>query len=275
MENKMNVYYTRGEVIEIPDCDILAIDSKGNANVREVCPKCGGTGVLPCYGHIQNGICFKCEGARYFVKSRKLRTMEEALKMQEKYLAKKEKERQEYLAKRREEFIAKYEGLTDMYVVYKDSYEIKDYLKELGYKFSNALKVWYGAVKPDKGTYVFIAKDEFYEIEENINEININYSNINRFIDNAVFENSEYFGKIDDKYTKVLKVLNVKIIEGKFTTHLVTLTDGNYKFSCFTNAYKVLDNIEIDNTYNFTFTVKSHDTYNSEKITYIKGIKLA
>jgi len=275
MENKMNVYYAKGNIIEIADCDILAIDSKGNANVREVCPKCGGTGVLPCYRHIQNGICFKCEGARYFVKSRKLRTMEEALKMQEKYLAKKEKERQEYLAKRREEFIAKYETLTDMYVVYKNSYEIKDYLKELGYKFSKALKVWYGPIKPDKGTFVFIPKDEFYEIEENINEININYSNINRFIDNAVFENSEYFGKIDDKYTKELKVLNVKIIEGKFTTHLVTLTDGNYKFSCFTNAYKVLDNIEIDNTYNFTFTVKSHDTYNSEKITYIKGIKLA
>lgn len=275
MENKMNVYYAKGNIIEIADCDILAIDSKGNANVREVCPKCGGTGVLPCYGHIQNGICFKCEGARYFVKSRKLRTMEEALKMQEKYLDKKEKERQEYLAKRREEFIAKYETLTDMYVVYKNSYEIKDYLKELGYKFSKALKVWYGPIKPDKGTFVFIPKDEFYEIEENINEININYSNINRFIDNAVFENSEYFGKIDDKYTKELKVLNVKIIEGKFTTHLVTLTDGNYKFSCFTNAYKVLDNIEIDNTYNFTFTVKSHDTYNSEKITYIKGIKLA
>jgi hypothetical protein len=275
MENKMNVYYAKGNIIEIADCDILAIDSKGNANVREVCPKCGGTGVLPCYRHIQNGVCFKCEGARYFVKSRKLRTMEEALKMQEKYLAKKEKERQEYLAKRREEFIAKYETLTDMYVVYKDSYEIKDYLKELGYKFSKALKVWYGPIKPDKGTFVFIPKDEFYEIEENINEININYANINRFIDNAVFENSEYFGKIDDKYTKELKVLNVKIIEGKFTTHLVTLTDGNYKFSCFTNAYKVLDNIEIDNTYNFTFTVKSHDTYNSEKITYIKGIKLA
>jgi ssDNA-binding Zn-finger/Zn-ribbon topoisomerase 1 len=42
MENKMNVYYAKGNIIEIADCDILAIDSKGNANVREVCPKCGG-----------------------------------------------------------------------------------------------------------------------------------------------------------------------------------------------------------------------------------------
>ena len=275
MENKMNVYYRQGEVEVIDDGSICSIDAKGNAVVRRPCPRCEGKGEINYYKHVQAGICFKCEGNRFMYKNMKLRTMEEALKMQEKYNAKKEKERQEYLAKRRQEFITKYETLTDMYVVYKNSYEIKDYLKELGYKFSKALKVWYGPIKPDKGTFVFIPKDEFYEIEENINEININYSNINRFIDNAVFENSEYFGKIDDKYTKELKVLNVKIIDGKFTTHLVTLTDGNYKFNCFTNAYKVLDNIEIDNTYNFTFTVKSHDTYNSEKITYIKGIKLA
>ena len=56
--------------------------------------------------------------------------MEEALKMQEKYLEKKRKEQEEYMAKRRQEFIDKYETLTDMYVVYKDSYEIKDYLKD-------------------------------------------------------------------------------------------------------------------------------------------------
>lgn len=275
MENKMNVYYRRGEVIEIPDCDILAIDSKGNANVREVCPKCGGTGVLHCYKHIQNGVCFKCDGARYFVKSRKLRTMEEALKMQEKYLEKKRKEQEEYMAKRRQEFIAKYETLTDMYVVYKDSYEIKDYLKELGYKFSNALKVWYGPTEPAKGTYVFITKEDFFEIEEDANEININYSNINRIIGDATLANTEFFGEVDKKYTEHLKVLNVKIIEGKFTTHLITLTNGTHKFNCFTNAYKVLDNIEVGVEYTFSFAIKKHDTFNNEKVTYIKGIKLA
>ena len=274
MENKMNVYYRRGEVIEIPDCDILAIDSKGNANVREVCPKCGGTGVLHCYKHIQNGVCFKCDGARYFVKSRKLRTMEEALKMQEKYLEKKRKEQEEYMAKRRQEFIAKYETLTDMYVVYKDSYEIKDYLKELGYKFSNALKVWYGPTEPAKGTYVFITKEDFFEIEEDANEININYSNINRIIGDATLANTEFFGEVDKKYTEHLKVLNVKIIEGKFTTHLITLTNGTHKFNCFTNAYKVLDNIEVGVEYTFSFAIKKHDTFNNEKVTYIKGIKL-
>lgn len=27
------------------------------------CPKCDGKGVLPGFGHINNGICFKCNGA--------------------------------------------------------------------------------------------------------------------------------------------------------------------------------------------------------------------
>ena len=28
------------------------------------CPRCGGTGYLPQYRHIENGICFKCRGAK-------------------------------------------------------------------------------------------------------------------------------------------------------------------------------------------------------------------
>lgn len=275
MENKMNVYYKAGEIEVIDDGSICEIDAKGNAVVRRPCPKCDGKGEINYYKHVQAGICFKCEGNRFMYKNMKLRTMEEALKLVAKYEAKKEKERQEYLAKRREEFIAKYETLTDMYVVYKDSYEIKDYLKELGYKFSSALKVWYGAVKPDKGTYVFIAKEDFFDINEEINEINVNKVKINKLIDEATLLNTEFFGEVDKKYNLKLKVLNVKIIEGRFTTHLVTLTDGIHKFNCFTNAYKVLDNIDIDGVYDFTVTIKKHDTYNSEKITYLKGLKLA
>jgi hypothetical protein len=31
----------------------------------DVCTRCSGVGHLPEYNHVQNGICFKCEGARY------------------------------------------------------------------------------------------------------------------------------------------------------------------------------------------------------------------
>lgn len=32
--------------------------------VRCTCPRCGGTGYLPQYRHIENGICFKCRRAK-------------------------------------------------------------------------------------------------------------------------------------------------------------------------------------------------------------------
>lgn len=35
--------------------------------VRCTCPRCGGTGYLPQYRHIENEICFKCRGARTVV----------------------------------------------------------------------------------------------------------------------------------------------------------------------------------------------------------------
>lgn len=32
----------------------------------DVCPKCGGSGELPCYYYNQRGICFKCDGSGMF-----------------------------------------------------------------------------------------------------------------------------------------------------------------------------------------------------------------
>ena len=35
-------------------------------NEYKLCPRCGGEGYLPEYSHVQNGICFKCEGKSVF-----------------------------------------------------------------------------------------------------------------------------------------------------------------------------------------------------------------
>ena len=34
-------------------------------NETIVCNRCGGTGRLPQYKHVENGICFKCRGNRF------------------------------------------------------------------------------------------------------------------------------------------------------------------------------------------------------------------
>lgn len=38
----------------------------GFVEVKEtqICPRCGSSGKLPQYNHVQNGICFKCWGKK-------------------------------------------------------------------------------------------------------------------------------------------------------------------------------------------------------------------
>jgi len=43
---------------------LIFIDGEDEANRLENCSRCGGTGYLPIYKKIQNGICFKCRGAK-------------------------------------------------------------------------------------------------------------------------------------------------------------------------------------------------------------------
>jgi len=51
----------RNETIPIYSEDGLSIVQYKN------CDRCGGTGYFPEYKHIQNGVCFKCNGARFSV----------------------------------------------------------------------------------------------------------------------------------------------------------------------------------------------------------------
>ncbi|UHG93330.1 hypothetical protein [Spirosoma oryzicola] len=54
---------------------IPVFDKDGNKLEMELttCSRCGGTGYMPEFNHVQAGICFKCRGARYEEFSEKLR----------------------------------------------------------------------------------------------------------------------------------------------------------------------------------------------------------
>lgn len=268
-------FYKAGEIIEFSESQITYQDEKGNSNVRVACGRCGGTGRLQCYSHVQGGVCFQCNGACYFTKSYKLRSLEEAEKLQAKYRAKKEKEEQVKRAKLMEEFMNKYDSLTDMYVVYKNSYDNKDYLKSIGYKFEPTLKSWYGSVEPDlEEGFVKISKEDFYSVDEAYYHIKLNLENILGILRNEEKVDTSYYGEVGKSYEETLKVERIKIVDGQYSSHLIVLTKGDYKFNCFTNAYKVLDNIEEGYEYKFNFTIKKQDEYNGNKINYITKIKL-
>lgn len=276
MKTNLRYYYKAGEIYEYSENQITYQDSEGHSNVKITCGKCGGTGILPCYSHVDNGICFECMGAGHHTKSLTLTTKQEAEAKVEKYLVNKAKREAKKRAEALEKMINEYEALTDMYVVFKDTYKVKDYLKAMNYKYEPSLRVWYGKTKPDLEDAILIDKDDFYKVDEDWCKINLNLKKIKSIVDGYELSLSEYFGELDCTYTLDMKVENIKhITTTKYPTNLITLTNGNYTFNCFTNAYSLLDKIDIDNTYTFKFTVKSHDCFNNKNITYIKNIKLA
>ena len=269
-------FYKAGTIVEFEESQITYQDEKGNSNVKVACMRCGGLGRIQHYGHVDGGICFKCQGAKYFTKTYKLRTLEEAEKLQAKYMDKKKKEEQEKRAQQMQEFIEQYDKLSDMYVVFKNSYQHKDYLKAIGYKFDPTLKSWYGMQEPSELNegFIKISKEDFYKVNEEWLHVSLNLENILNIIKNEETKDSSYYGEVGKTYEDTFKVETIKIIEGQYSSHLVILSQGNYKLTCFTNAYKVLNNIEIGNEYKFKFTIKKQEEYNGAKTTYITKIKL-
>ncbi len=84
---KMYKYYA-GEITEVKEIK----EVKGNKYVYTIeCPRCGGHGKLDQFNHVQKGECFKCSGTGIVEKEGKLYTLEDAEKLQRKYLENKEK----------------------------------------------------------------------------------------------------------------------------------------------------------------------------------------
>lgn len=99
------------------------------------CPKCGGTGYLKYYVHVEGGVCFRCGGTGRHDTKMLVRTVEYQSKLNEQRLEKARKtagtRNAEYL--RRQGFSA--DGKS--WVVMGNTYEIKDQLKAAGCKWNN------------------------------------------------------------------------------------------------------------------------------------------
>lgn len=81
---------------------LIKTDKNGTKYYEEdVCPKCGGTGYLPFYHHVDCGRCFKCDGTGLFTHIIKEYTPEHAKHLAE--LAEKRAARKEAAKKAKEE----------------------------------------------------------------------------------------------------------------------------------------------------------------------------
>ena len=122
--------------------------------VDSTCPRCGGRGIIPCYGDIDGGICFECGGAGVAHRPQEIKvyTPEHEAKL----AADREKRAQArhnakladfkaHMADRLKELgFGIEDGIAVCYRVTGNTYPIKDQLKELGCKF-NPMIGWYAS----------------------------------------------------------------------------------------------------------------------------------
>lgn len=162
MENKLMTAksYSGAEKIGEP----FEKNGKLYTKIKEKCDRCNGRGDY-WWGAMINGrpqfsgTCYQCNGARYFVKEVRLYTEEEYNKIEAAKERAHQKKAEEQKKKMEEEFAgnkAKWleeNGFNKDEVTYvyagADSYQIKDELKEAGFRFSANLK-WHKATRDEK-----------------------------------------------------------------------------------------------------------------------------
>ena len=147
-------------------CEPYEVDGKMYVNIKNKCDRCvkGIYAVGVENGHVKphpafGGVCLKCGGSGFIYKSKvRLYTEEEYernKRNQEKARKRKEEKREAEMLKaaaaRKNEWLEKngFDEDENTYIIFGDSYSIKDELKDAGWRFSHQF-LWH---KPDPAGY--------------------------------------------------------------------------------------------------------------------------
>lgn len=105
--------------------------------VDDRCPKCGGTGYIPCYAYHDGGICYQCGGSGYGQTSWKVYTPEYQAQLEERRAARSQRKAEEFNANLPEHYHSI--GLTDAgtaFAVLEKTFGRQDELKAAGARFN-------------------------------------------------------------------------------------------------------------------------------------------
>ena len=256
--------------------------------VAATCDRCGGSGVFASHvenGHIvphpaYNGVCLKCGGAGKITKTVRLYTEKEynsAQRAKEKRqiaarerAAQREKERKaSAFAKWLERNGFDSEGNT--YIVYGNTYPIKDELKAQGYKFSKELK-WHGAaaVEVPEDCYVDEVKwSDIFEWNELTFEANFTEEGF-AFLEKlfASHSDGDFVGEVGERLRNLEVVFKgATSFDGYYgVTNVYKFDYDGAQLTWFTQTDK---DLEENGHYILTGTVKDHKVYGNVKTTYL------
>ena len=262
--------------------------------VREKCDRCNGRGDY-WWGAMINGrpqfsgTCYACNGMKYFTKEVRLYTEEEYNKMEATKEKARQKKAEEQKKKMEEEFASnrvkwlEENGFNEDEITYvyagADSYQIKDELKEAGFRFSANLK-WHKATRDEKYA------DNLIEVKlgdlaqwSAWGKASYN-SDAQKIVEEKIAavqpeSTSTWIGEVGDK----LKDIKVKLtrkynFNGKYgvtTVYNFVTEDGNNLtwFSSTYQPYDIGEWVKIKYT-----TIKDHSEYKGVKSTIITRTKL-
>ena len=267
-------------------------------SARCKCDRCNGSGIA--ISHVCNGqpvpyvndggICYSCNGAGYFRKEIRLYTDKEFEQMEKasakaaekREAAREQKMKAEYANKRAKwlEENGFNENLTTFVYFPADSFEIKDSLKDAGFKFNRSL-LWHIANIPEgyEDKVVEIALNQVAEIgawgegfyrpgaRTFVDDILKNCRPIEESTSEWLFEEKERFYD----YAVVLK--SVRGMETRFGwTQLVKFEDANGNILQWWTAVEI--KAEVGDQVLLTGTVKAHDEYKGVKSTTVTRCKI-
>ena len=190
----------------------------GKYNYKLTCSRCGGSGKLNHFMYVDGGVCFKCQGSGHIIKSGNLYKYEDALNKIAKY---EQKQQQKELAKKaleEKKLCDLLESLPSMVKIVVDnkSYEYKDTLKNLGYKWIKEIKSWVGENDvPLK--YFEMPRMELVDLYENRIDVELFEERKNAFLQSTK-PNYQFFSNKGVKECMSLKIESLKEFDTKYGT---------------------------------------------------------
>jgi len=229
------------------------------------------------------GVCFRCGGTGYLAKEIRLYSDKEYEQMERAAEKAKEKKLAEQEAKMKAEFASKKaawlqhngfdaEGNTFLYIK-GDSYAIKDELKDAGFHWCGLLKRW---MRGSADNY----EDRVIKVKaENILEFSAwgeghYFSDAKNYIDKLVSAieaptvPSEYIGEVGDRTSFNVTLIKIGGFSGRYGyTYVYSFKDKNENLLTWMSAKNI--GREVGESFLITGTIKNHQEYNHQKVTYI------
>ena len=247
------------------------------------CPKCNGTGFIYGYEHIEGGRCFLCGGDGYHPHTFKVMTPEYEAKLQARRDTKVRSQANEINLKNFNRLGFNCFGVT--YVVFGNTFEVKEQLKEAGAHYNNWLG-WhfyedhseFKCVKLEVSSFTSINDLGLWSLDEcEIKDAADELKKSSEIEYNRNHCTSDYIGSVNDKIEIVAKFDNYFTFSTRYSyrgeLHYI------YKFKTENGSILIWKtskalNISIGDMCNIKGTIKELSEYNGEKQTIITRAKV-